>query len=401
MDKQIREENKMKTLKRIFQISCLLGLILVLESNTTFSQVRVGVSFNLFYDALRPHGSWFEFGSYGYCWRPNFIKRDWRPYMDGHWVWSDYGWTWVSDYDWGWAPFHYGRWVNDDYYGWIWIPDYEWGPAWVQWRSSDEYIGWAPLPPRVQFGIRIGSDYDDYGVHYRHWNFVHCKSFLNIHFDFFPIHRHYNIFHRTKNITMYDRINNHVFNHGPEIRHIEKQSGRRVTEYRLIENREYSRDRNYRAEKNDLHVYRPEMNRGSGSTRTGETNTGINRNSNTPVTRDQGNTRQERNTEIKRNESRSNEQVNRNESRPNREDRNSQNQRNYDNRNDKQERKPEIKNEERKSDRETSTRSNERESRSKETVNRSSERKERDNSRNESRGNSGQRNESKNERSRR
>jgi len=43
---------------------------------------------------------------------------------------TDDGMTWVSDYNWGWAPFHYGRWDYNDSYGWFWIPDNEWGPAW-------------------------------------------------------------------------------------------------------------------------------------------------------------------------------------------------------------------------------------------------------------------------------
>ena len=31
--------------------------------------------------------------------------------------------------------------------GWVWIPDTVWSPAWVAWRDSDDYVGWAPLPP--------------------------------------------------------------------------------------------------------------------------------------------------------------------------------------------------------------------------------------------------------------
>ncbi|MCX7916289.1 MAG: hypothetical protein N3A53_08330, partial [Verrucomicrobiae bacterium] len=49
----------------------------------------------------------------------------------------------------GWAVFHYGRWYYDDYYGWIWIPDRIWGPAWVEWRETETYVGWAPLLPTV------------------------------------------------------------------------------------------------------------------------------------------------------------------------------------------------------------------------------------------------------------
>ncbi len=54
---------------------------------------------------------------------------------------TEYGNTWVSDYDWGWAPFHYGRWVNNRYNEWVWIPDTVWSPAWVSWRSGGGYYG--------------------------------------------------------------------------------------------------------------------------------------------------------------------------------------------------------------------------------------------------------------------
>jgi hypothetical protein len=72
----------------------------------------------------------------------------WRPYSYGHWVWTDYGWYWVSDEPWAWACYHYGTWVYDSYYGWVWVPDIEWAPAWVYWRAGGNYVGWAPCAPR-------------------------------------------------------------------------------------------------------------------------------------------------------------------------------------------------------------------------------------------------------------
>ena len=67
---------------------------------------------------------------------------------DGHWTYTnDWGWFWISDEDFGWVTYHYGRWVDDREFGWIWIPRSEWGPAWVQWRRSDDVVGWAALPP--------------------------------------------------------------------------------------------------------------------------------------------------------------------------------------------------------------------------------------------------------------
>ena len=64
------------------------------------------------------------------------------PYSNGRWVYTDYGYTWVSADPFGWATDHYGRWVWAN--RWVWRPDTTWGPAWVQWRQGDGYVGWAP-----------------------------------------------------------------------------------------------------------------------------------------------------------------------------------------------------------------------------------------------------------------
>ena len=79
-----------------------------------------------------------------------------RPYdTNGNWVYSEAGWTWVSNYSWGWAPFHYGRWFYDGGYGWMWRPGNEWAPAWVTWGQSGDYYGWAPLPPNTGYNWRL------------------------------------------------------------------------------------------------------------------------------------------------------------------------------------------------------------------------------------------------------
>ena len=104
---------------------------------------------SFFYSALYPYGTWVDVDG-NWCWQPNAttLDDDWAPYCNhGHWAWTDYGWTWVSSYSWGWAPFHYGRWFRRPNYGWLWQPDNEWGPAWVAWRTGSDYCGWAALPP--------------------------------------------------------------------------------------------------------------------------------------------------------------------------------------------------------------------------------------------------------------
>ncbi len=117
------------------------------------------VSYDSFHGQLAPHcGSWIQLNGYGSCWRPTIAAQDpaWRPYCDaGHWIYTDTGWCWQSDYPWGDIPFHYGRWLRSDL-GWVWVPGYDWAPAWVSWRRNDRYCGWAPLPPAAVFKAGIG-----------------------------------------------------------------------------------------------------------------------------------------------------------------------------------------------------------------------------------------------------
>lgn len=108
------------------------------------------VGFDFFYQSLNSMGEWFSTPEFGYVWRPRVAIADagWRPYTDGYWAETDQGWTWVSYENFGWASYHYGRWTQLETVGWVWVPGYEWGPGWVSWRTSGEYIGWAPIPPR-------------------------------------------------------------------------------------------------------------------------------------------------------------------------------------------------------------------------------------------------------------
>jgi hypothetical protein len=104
-----------------------------------YGNYREPVSMQYFYDALSPYGNWVHNREYGYVWIPNVGRNFYRYATNGRWVITDYGWTWISGYEWGWAPFHYRRWDYDDYYGWFWFPDDQWGPAWVTWRQGDGY----------------------------------------------------------------------------------------------------------------------------------------------------------------------------------------------------------------------------------------------------------------------
>ncbi|MDB6020199.1 MAG: hypothetical protein JWQ04_56 [Pedosphaera sp.] len=116
------------------------------------------VSYDYFHDQLAGSGTWMNDPGLGWCWRPSIALADpyWRPYFDaGHWVYTDSGWFWQSDYPWGEIAFHYGRWQRDSV-SWFWVPGYDWAPAWVSWRQSEGYCGWAPLPPTAVFRAGVG-----------------------------------------------------------------------------------------------------------------------------------------------------------------------------------------------------------------------------------------------------
>jgi len=55
------------------------------------------ISMDFIYDNLSG-GNWIDVEGYGYGWQPDLGVSDpnWRPYSDGYWAYTDYGWTWIS-----------------------------------------------------------------------------------------------------------------------------------------------------------------------------------------------------------------------------------------------------------------------------------------------------------------
>jgi hypothetical protein len=168
-----------------------------------------------------------QVADYGWCWQPSVIAATptWRPYADrGRWLYTDCGWYWQSDYAWGWAPFHYGRWVLHARNGWLWVPDTAWGPAWVVWRSSSSHCGWAPLPPAAIFvagsglhvgGVHVGINFD-FGLPHYHYTFIPFNRFCdrNPHYHALGPTVVQNVFNQTTVINNIAVANNVVVNHG-------------------------------------------------------------------------------------------------------------------------------------------------------------------------------------------
>ncbi len=196
------------------------------------------VSIDFIYDNLSG-GNWIEAEGYGYGWQPDVAVSDpnWRPYADGYWAYTDYGWTWISYEDFGWATYHYGRWANVADYGWIWFPgsDLDWGPAWVSWRTGGDYIGWAPLPPRgagiVYEGQPIGARVDvEYDIGPQYYNFCDVRFIGEpvLRDRIFPLTQNITYITNTVNVTNITVQNNVVYNYGPDINVVSAYSTRPI-----------------------------------------------------------------------------------------------------------------------------------------------------------------------------
>lgn len=210
------------------------------------------------YDYLAPFGTWSNLDPYGYVWCPRNMGYGWRPYSDGHWIWSDYGWTWDSDLDWGWMPFHYGRWGWDDDCGWYWAPGTVWGPAWVFWRTGDLYCGWAPIPPGIEFGVGVDFDALALGVPINFWIFVNGSHFMDRDLRRYslPYERNVTLVRMTGFRNRYDFRGGQMINEGIEVDSIQRLTGRPVTRYTLAK---ADRPGSARVSGNQAMFYRPEI----------------------------------------------------------------------------------------------------------------------------------------------
>jgi hypothetical protein len=215
-----------------------------------------GDSYDVFYDQLADDGKWYYDDTYGYVFQPVAAdSSDWRPYSDGHWEDTDRGWYWDSNERFGWATYHYGRWVLIDGEGWVWVPGHEWAPAWVSWRDSDDYVGWAPLPPEsgsVSVGVSIGGWSDSYwGIGPSWYSFLPYRAWYSHSYvgAFAPYSQNVAIISRTRNVTNIYNNNTVINNYGPQAQQIALKTNRQVTKYNV----------NYVAQ-NDPHAFKTTKN---------------------------------------------------------------------------------------------------------------------------------------------
>jgi hypothetical protein len=197
-------------------------------------------SYSTFYTKLEPHGAWRQTSDYGYVWQPREAEqsRQWRPYTNGHWAYTESGWTWISDEPFGWATYHYGRWTRLQNIGWVWVPGDEWAPAWVSWRKSNDYVGWAPLPPEARFererGIHNWSD-NYYDIGPDQYSFVATRELGAPRMDrsVVPVERNVTIINETTNVTNITYKNTTVINQGPNYDELRTRTQQPIPRLRL------------------------------------------------------------------------------------------------------------------------------------------------------------------------
>ena len=217
-----------------------------------------GMSYQTFYDQLSPYGSWVNYPGYGYVWVPQ-ADGNFAPYQtEGEWQYSDAGWVWVSDYPWGWATFHYGRWFYDPSYGgWLWMPGYDWAPAWVTWGNYGGYYCWTPIGPRDFVNGRWG-----YGAYDHHW-FCLPHEHMGEHGSGRYIVRNevvdHDRAHFERNIAIVNHTNTYgrsVYNAGPKVEEVQKATGRTITHMSISNT---SKPGKTEVHGNSVNIYRPSI----------------------------------------------------------------------------------------------------------------------------------------------
>ena len=129
-----------------------------------------------FKKTLADYGNFVTLPQYGEVWVPTVTPEGWHPYEPCHWIYAkDVGWYFRDNTPWGAIVHHYGRWSHDAKIGWFWVPDANWSPGWVVWRNSDQWTGWAPMPPDLEAQKVSLDDFNKDKM----WIFMETPKFLN------------------------------------------------------------------------------------------------------------------------------------------------------------------------------------------------------------------------------
>ena len=218
---------------------------------------NAAISIQTFYNELAPYGEWIYTPDYGYAWRPYLgYYEDFRPYATkGNWVYTDLGWTWVSEYRWGWATFHYGRWFYDNYFGWMWLPGDEWAPAWVTWGTYNDYWAWAPMGPNIHVNVNMEWYAPDFW-----WTMVPRRNFCSHNWHSYIYNRPVQVTNITYITNVYSGNNENHSNwhwyNGPRKVEVEKHARTKVQTRTITD---VDKPVTVASRTNSIPVYRPEV----------------------------------------------------------------------------------------------------------------------------------------------
>jgi len=229
-------------------------------SNPAYENENYGrpMDVSYFYDYLSDYGTWIDYPGYTHVWVPYEGGLSWHPFSHGRWVWTDYGWTWVSYYQWGWIPFHYGRWDWSPALGWFWIPDTIWGPAWVSWRYADDCIGWVPLPPRYRYSRGSGLYLSFIDVPDDCWIFVDNRHFADVYVERYVLPRYRNgeFVRRTVLKAQLSERGGRIVNDGLSLDEVERITHAHISVYHL---KDADRPAMTRIDSDQVVMYRPDV----------------------------------------------------------------------------------------------------------------------------------------------
>lgn len=266
-------------LKQISNIEVELNTPVEAEENLFLNTV----SFQSFYDVLSPMGEWIqvtkedvnedldEGSGQGYSsaandepflfiWKPSNVNADWKPYMNGKWIYTNHGWLWQSKDAWGNSTYNYGRWYNSRKYGWVWMPGYAWAPAWVRWKVSNDHVGWAPLTPKAKWESDKGINNNNYSYKNKDndWIFVQKEGFVDELTTANTVNPMMNtdLVKKSESITDIKLENEVVTNNGPDAADIEKRTGKKLQKRYL----KFTKERNnFKFGENDVVISREDF----------------------------------------------------------------------------------------------------------------------------------------------
>jgi hypothetical protein len=148
----------------------------------------------------------------------------------------------------------------DESYGWVWVPGTEWAPAWVAWRYTDDYVGWAPLPPSAGWDVSAGLRFSDVNsIQPNYYSFVPQTHFLdvNINVQLTSVARNVTLYQRSRDATRFEVREGRPVNLGVDVVQVEKVVRRPVPRTKIVDVASPDLGNGRPAGKGNVGYYRP------------------------------------------------------------------------------------------------------------------------------------------------